>query len=63
MKLVDQENKVTFKKLEILSQTNDGFWVDGLAEGDRIITLGQEYVIAGEIVNPIPENIVKAEVN
>ena len=63
VKLVDQENKVTFKKLEILSQTNDGFWVNGLAEGDRIITLGQEYVIAGEIVNPIPENIVKAEVN
>ncbi len=63
VKLVDENNKVAFKKLEILSQTNDGFWVNGLAEGDRIITLGQEYVVAGEIVDPIPAEIAKAEVN
>ncbi len=63
VKLVDDKDQVTFKKLEILSQTNDGFWVNGLEEGDRIITLGQEYVVAGETVNPIPEEIVKAEAN
>lgn len=62
VKLVDDENQVSFKTLQILSQTNDGFWVDGLAEGDRIITVGQEYVISGETVDPIPEPIVKAEV-
>lgn len=61
VKLVDAENKVTFKPLMILSQTNSGFWVDGLAEGDQIITLGQEYVVVGEVVEPISEHLVKAE--
>jgi len=63
VKLVDDNNQVSFKGLKILSQTNDGFWVNGLSEGDRIITIGQEYVISGEKVDPISGPIVKAEAN
>ncbi len=61
VKIVDEGNKVGFKPIEILSQTNNGFWVSGLESGDRIITLGQEYVISGEIVEPVPDPIVNAE--
>lgn len=61
VKTVDGENRVFFKPLQILSQSNQGFWVSGLEEGDRIITLGQEYVIAGELVEPVVAPMVKAE--
>lgn len=61
VKTVNSENKVGFKPISILAQTNNGFWVSGLENGDRIITLGQEYVIAGEVVDPVADPVVKAE--
>lgn len=55
VKVIDNENKVQFKQVKILSQTNDGFWIEGLDAGSRVITLGQEYVIPNEIVDPVPD--------
>ncbi len=54
VKVVNRSDTVEFKHIEILAQSNDGLWVMGLENGDRIITLGQEYVTAGEVVEPIP---------
>ena len=61
LKLIDDNNQVTFRQIAILSQSSDGFWVKGLEDGDRIITLGQEYVVTGETVDPIPDPVLKAE--
>jgi multidrug efflux system membrane fusion protein len=55
VKTIDDQDKVQFNPVKVLSQTNDGFWIEGLEEGSRIITLGQEYVVDGETVEPVPD--------
>ncbi len=50
---VDQDDKVVFVKVAILSQTDKGLWVSGIEPGMRVITLGHEFVVAGERVKPI----------
>ncbi len=52
---VDKENKVLFIPVKILSQAEDGMWVAGIEAGTDIITLGHEYVAAGEVVEPVPD--------
>lgn len=61
VKIVSDDNMTVFKPIEILAQTNDGFWVMGLSDGDRIITLGQEYVTAGEVVEPVEISMTDTE--
>jgi len=39
-----------------LSQTNNGFWIEGLTPNARVITMGQEYVVSGEKVEPVLDN-------
>ena len=51
IRTVTAENKVEFKEIKILEDTNSGMWVSGLGENARIITLGQEYVFQGQTVN------------
>ena len=51
IRTVNVENKVEFKEIKILEDTNKGMWVSGLGEEARIITLGQEYVFQGQTVN------------
>ena len=63
LKLVDEQDKVVFNPITIISQTKQGFWVEGLTKGARIITRGQEYVISGEKVQPVEEAIVSAAIN
>ena len=50
---VTENNKVIFIPVKILSQDNDGMWVSGIKPGTAIITLGHEYVSAGEVVEPV----------
>ncbi|MGI9350976.1 MAG: efflux RND transporter periplasmic adaptor subunit [Rhizobiaceae bacterium] len=63
VKIVDDTNKVMFTPVKILSQTNRGFWVSGVEPGSRVITLGQEYVSSGEKVDPVSQEIEKAEIS
>ena len=51
VRTVTSENRVEFKEINILEDTNSGMWVSGLGEDARIITLGQEYVFQGQTVN------------
>ena len=51
VRTVTAENKVEFKEIKILEDTNNGMWVSGLDKEARIITLGQEYVFQGQTVN------------
>ena len=60
VKIVDGESKVQFVPVEILSQSNQGFWVSGITAGSLVITLGQEYVISGEIVEAVPGEFKQA---
>ena len=51
VRTVTVDNRVEFKEINILEDTNSGMWVSGLGEEARIITLGQEYVFQGQTVN------------
>ena len=51
VRTVTADNRVEFKEINILEDTNSGMWVSGLGEEARIITLGQEYVFQGQTVN------------
>ncbi len=55
VKVVSSENKVEFYKVEILKEDDKGIWVFGLPEETRIITVGQEYVVEGEVIKTIVE--------
>lgn len=53
VKIVDDQNKVVFKPIVILSDKTDGMWISGLDKTVRIITVGQEFVSEGQVVNPV----------
>lgn len=50
VKIVDDSNKVVFKKINIIDENRDGFWVTGLPDVANIITLGHQYANEGEQV-------------
>lgn len=52
VRIVDTNDIVHFAPVKIVSQGKDGFWVTGLKENLRIITLGQDYVKPGKKVAP-----------
>lgn len=58
VRIVDSGDIVRFKPVAILSQSPDGLWVSGLVDGERLITVGHEYVRAGQKVRPIAETAV-----
>ena len=52
VKTLDEQDRVTFYPVEIARSQTNGIWVTGLPETARIITVGQGYVLAGQIVKP-----------
>jgi multidrug efflux system membrane fusion protein len=50
VRIVDDENRVAFKPVHILSESPEGIWVDGLPNSVNLITVGQEDVFSGQIV-------------
>jgi multidrug efflux system membrane fusion protein len=52
VKLVDAERKVAFVPVRILADAADGVWVEGLPPDSVIITVGHEFVTAGQKVAP-----------
>lgn len=61
VKIIGPDNTVVFNPVEILENTNEGIWVTGLPDKATIITVGQEFVIEGEAVNPISEQKVQQQ--
>lgn len=53
VKLVTNDNKVEFMPIVILADKPDDMLVGGLPEKARIITVGQDFVIPGQIVKPV----------
>ena len=53
VRLIDASNRVVFSAVKIIEDGPDGMWVTGLPDTAALITVGQEYVAAGTIVNPV----------
>lgn len=56
VKLVDADNRVSFAPVEIVRAETGGVWVAGLPDTAQIITVGQGFVNAGDLVDPRPDN-------
>lgn len=54
LRLVGDDNRVVFAPVQVLRDTREGIWVSGLDETVQIITVGQEFVRAGVMVDPHP---------
>ena len=50
---VNDQKRVTFHKVDIISHHKDYVWVVGLPEKMHIITVGQGFVIVDQFVNPV----------
>lgn len=55
VRAVDADDIVRFKPVSILAESAEGIWISGLKDGDRLITVGHEYVRAGQKVKAVPE--------
>ncbi|MEM8836879.1 MAG: efflux RND transporter periplasmic adaptor subunit [Pseudomonadota bacterium] len=53
VRTVDEDGIVAFNPLKILGDAENGLWVEGLPDRVRVITRGQEYVIAGQKVDVV----------
>ncbi len=60
IRTVNVDDVVEFMPIKILAQEKDGFWISGPQNGQRIITLGQEYVVPGEkVISALDERIAE----
>ncbi|MEM8552742.1 MAG: efflux RND transporter periplasmic adaptor subunit [Pseudomonadota bacterium] len=55
VRIVGEDGIVSFMPVSIAMQDTKGFWVEGLPLKVRVITVGQEYVIEGQKVEPVLE--------
>lgn len=58
VKIVAEDDTVTFVPVDILADTPDGIWVGGLPDSARLITVGQEFVMPGQRVRPVSEDAI-----
>ncbi|MEM6848323.1 MAG: efflux RND transporter periplasmic adaptor subunit [Pseudomonadota bacterium] len=56
VRTVTDANEVAFLPVTIVEQNLSGFFVTGLPPKVTIITVGQDYVIDGQAVTPVPED-------
>lgn len=54
VKIVNEYNEVVFLPINVIKDSQDSIWVTGLKhESVLLITVGQEFVVAGQTVKPI----------
>jgi multidrug efflux system membrane fusion protein len=53
VKLVDETDTVRFTPVQILREDVNGLWITGLAPTARLIVVGQDFVIDGQLVRPV----------
>ena len=56
IRLIDQDNRVTFHTVELVAEDQQGVWVTGLPNISDVVTVGQEMVVPGERVDPVFQN-------
>jgi multidrug efflux system membrane fusion protein len=59
VRIVDDKKKVQFVPVEIVADTPEGIWVSGLPAKATVITVGQDYVSAGQEVRATEEKAAK----
>ncbi len=52
VKTVDDQNVVSFVPVKIVADKADYMLIDGLPETARVITVGQDFVVGGQTVEP-----------
>ena len=57
VKLVVDGDVARFAPVQILEDTPEGVWIDGLPDRATLISVGQEYVADGEKVEPVPDTV------
>ncbi|WP_078085184.1 efflux RND transporter periplasmic adaptor subunit [Microbulbifer mangrovi] len=50
VRILDEEQRVRFVNVRLISDENEGVWIAGLPSSTTLITVGQEYVSEGEKV-------------
>ena len=55
VQIVDDGDIVRFAPTKMLSDSPDGLLVSGLKDGQRLVTVGHEYVKAGQRSSPCPK--------
>lgn len=55
VRVLDPDNRVKFTLIKLIGDADDGVWVVGLPEVVRLITVGQEYVANGAVVDVVME--------
>jgi len=55
VKAVEAGGMVKFYAIELIADTLDGMWLGGLPQKATLITVGQEFVRAGQKVIAVPE--------
>lgn len=60
VKAVDADGTVVFHPIDILGDGDGAIWVSGLPDSATIITVGQEFVVAGQEVIPVDEADIAA---
>ena len=50
VRTLDADNRVEFHLVDIVRDDVDGVWITGLPERTTLITVGQEFVVPGEVV-------------
>ncbi|SHK80209.1 membrane fusion protein, multidrug efflux system [Marinobacter antarcticus] len=53
VKYVDEQNRVVFRTVKLVSVSTEGAWVTGLPDEVRLITRGGGFVSEGEYVEPV----------
>ena len=55
VKTVDTNGVVAFVAVKMIGDTPEGIWLSGLPQRATLITVGQEFVLPGQRVAPVPE--------
>lgn len=55
LRTLSEDNIVEWHAVEIVGDDDDGAWVTGLPDVARVITVGQELVVAGDEVDAVYE--------
>lgn len=53
LRIVGPDNRVAFRTVDILDNDGASLWVTGLPATVTVITVGQEYVAVGDVVEPV----------
>ncbi|MGD1876873.1 MAG: efflux RND transporter periplasmic adaptor subunit [Kiloniellaceae bacterium] len=59
IKAVSDDGHVVFHPVDIVDTDNQGMWITGLPDAVTLITVGQEYVGAGDAVRSVPESAIE----